>query len=190
MSLPEPGSSRSGAGTGPRFSRVQEATVLDPHASWGSGGRAWSRRLGTPHPHATFGRRVRWRPLVMHTRHRTLARKFVPDLIIGPLLRHVGSTDATVWVETDAACEVEVLGCSAPTFRVGDHHYALIHVTGLEPGNRYEYEVRLDGERAWPEAGSPLPPSRIRTPARGEAAKVVFGSVRLSAPPQAPYTLD
>ena len=56
------------------------------------------------------------------------------DLILGPLLRHVGPTDATVWVETDAACEVEVLGCSSPTFRVGDHHYALIHVTGLEPG--------------------------------------------------------
>ena len=55
------------------------------------------------------------------------------ELIIGPLLRYVGPTDATVWVETDAACEVEVLGCSSPTFRVGDHHYALVHVTGLDP---------------------------------------------------------
>jgi hypothetical protein len=92
----------------------------------------------------------------------------VTDLILGPLLRHVGPTDATVWVETDAACEVEVLGCSSPTFRVGDHHYALIHVTGLEPGKACEYEVRLDGERSWPEPGSPFPPSVIRPMKNGE----------------------
>jgi hypothetical protein len=30
----------------------------------------------------------------------------VADLVLGPLLRHVGPTDATVWVETDAHCEV------------------------------------------------------------------------------------
>ena len=30
------------------------------------------------------------------------------ELILGPLLRHVGTDDVTVWVETDAACEVEV----------------------------------------------------------------------------------
>jgi PhoD-like phosphatase len=114
----------------------------------------------------------------------------VPDLVLGPLLRYADASEATVWVETDAPCEVEVLGCSGPTFRVGNHHYALVHVTGLEPGNRYEYEVKLDGERAWPEAGSPFPTSRIRTPARGEAAKVVFGSCRISAPHEEPYTLD
>ncbi len=36
-------------------------------------------------------------------------REAVPDLILGPLLRYAGETDATVWVETGAACEVEVL---------------------------------------------------------------------------------
>jgi hypothetical protein len=66
------------------------------------------------------------------------------DLVLGPLLRHVGHTDATVWGETDARCEVEVLGCISPTFRVGSHLYALVHVTGLEPGKAREYEVRLD----------------------------------------------
>ena len=30
-------------------------------------------------------------------------------LILGPLLRYVGETEATVWVETDAPCTVEVL---------------------------------------------------------------------------------
>ena len=32
------------------------------------------------------------------------------DLILGPLLRYLDEHKATVWVETDAPCEVEVLG--------------------------------------------------------------------------------
>ena len=111
------------------------------------------------------------------------------DLVLGPLLRHVGSTDATVWVETDAACEVEVLGCSSPTFRVGDHHYALVHFTGLEPGEACEYEVRFDDSKIWPEPGSPFPPSVIRPMKNGETLKLVFGSCRISAPHEPPYTL-
>ena len=41
----------------------------------------------------------------------------MPELVLGPLLRYTGETDATLWVETDAACEVEVLGCSPPIHR-------------------------------------------------------------------------
>ena len=37
-----------------------------------------------------------------------------PQLLLGPLLRYVGERDATVWVETDRPCEVEVLGCTRP----------------------------------------------------------------------------
>jgi hypothetical protein len=37
----------------------------------------------------------------------------VPELRLGPLLRHVGETDATIWVETDKPCRVEILGHSA-----------------------------------------------------------------------------
>lgn len=114
----------------------------------------------------------------------------LPDLVLGPLLRYAGASEATVWVETDAPCEVEVLGCSTPTFRVRDHHYALVHVTGLTPGEAHEYEVHLDGRTAWPEPGSPFPRSRIRTRDRGGYRKVVFGSCRISAPHEAPYTLD
>ena len=106
----------------------------------------------------------------------------MPELVLGPLLRHVGPSEATVWVETDAACEVEVLGCSARTFRVGDHHYALVHVSRLEPGTTRRYEVRLDGEKRWPEPGSRYPPSVIRTAGEGETTKLVFGSCRISAP--------
>jgi len=85
------------------------------------------------------------------------------DLLLGPLLRYVSETEATVFVETDGPCEVEVLGHGEPTFRVEGHHYALVRIEGLEPGGHYEYEVALDGERRWPEAGSELPPSVIRT---------------------------
>ena len=114
----------------------------------------------------------------------------MPELVLGPLLRHVGEDDATVWVETDAACEVEVLGCSSPTFRVGDHHYALVHVTGLAPGVVREYEVRLDGEKVWPELESGFPASVIRPARSDEAVKLVFGSCRISAPHEPPYTLS
>ena len=112
----------------------------------------------------------------------------MPELLLGPLLRYAGETDATVWVETDAACEVEVLGGRSCTFHVEGHHYALVHVAGLEPGDAYEYEVLLDGERRWPEAGSPFPPSMICTLADGESLKLVFGSCRISAPHEPPYT--
>ena len=32
------------------------------------------------------------------------------SLVLGPILRYVSETEATVWVETSAPCEVEVLG--------------------------------------------------------------------------------
>ena len=58
----------------------------------------------------------------------------MPALVLGPLLRYVGEREATVWVETDAPCEVEVLGHTARTFQVHRHHYALVVIEGLEPG--------------------------------------------------------
>src|SRR5918912_1446030 len=118
----------------------------------------------------------------------------MPELVLGPLLRYVGPSDATVWVETDTACEVEVLaGGSAhrsPTFRVGEHHYALVHVTDLAPGSSQTYQVRLDGEGRWPEPGSEFPQSVIRTRSGGETVKLVFGSCRICAPHEPPYTLS
>src|ERR671920_2096902 len=114
----------------------------------------------------------------------------MPELILGPLLRYAGETDATVWVETDTACEVEVLGCRSRTFHVEGHYYALVHVAELEPGAAYEYEVLLDGERRWPEAGSLFPPAVIRTWPGGRAVKLVSGSCRISAPHEPPHTLS
>ena len=104
------------------------------------------------------------------------------DLILGPVLRYVGETEATVWVETDAPCTVEVLGREEPTFTVEEHHYALVRIEGLDPAGFYEYEVKLDGERRWPEAGSEMPPSVIRTIDHGEPTDVCFGSCRVALP--------
>src|SRR5918997_3000643 len=115
-----------------------------------------------------------------------------PDLILGPLLRHVGASDATVWVETDSSCEVEVMvgGSShrSRTFSVEGHHYALVVITDLEPGSSYEYSVRLDGETAWPEPGYEFPAPFIRTIAPDDELTLVFGSCRVSVPHERPYT--
>jgi hypothetical protein len=115
------------------------------------------------------------------------------NLILGPLLRHVGANDATVWVETDSPCEVEVFvgGSAHPsrTFQVEGHHYALVRVEDLEPGSPHEYSVRLDGEGVWPEPAYDFPPPVIRTIAPEDGKlPLAFGSCRVSAPHEPPYT--
>lgn len=114
-----------------------------------------------------------------------------PTVLVGPMLRFVGETEATVWMQTSGPCEVEVLGARCRTFTVAGHYYALVCVAGLEPGASYEYEVHLDGQRVWPEPGSPWPPSRIRTLApAAKDLRVAFGSCRLVAPHEPPYVLS
>ena len=115
----------------------------------------------------------------------------MPALILGPVLRYVDETQATLWVETDAPCEVEILGHTERTFHVSGHHYALVAVGGLEAGTTTEYEVRLDGERHWPdEAPEGFPPSVIRTPSPDTPARIAFGSCRVAAPHEPPYALS
>jgi hypothetical protein len=99
-------------------------------------------------------------------------------LVLGPLLRHVGPGNATVWVEAERPCEVGVLGTTARTFTVHGHHYALVEVDGLAPGSDTPYEVYLDGDLVWPEAGEA--PSRIRIPEPGGEQRITFGSCRVS----------
>jgi hypothetical protein len=109
-------------------------------------------------------------------------------LVLGPLLRYVGETEATIWVETDVACEVEILGSSTRTFEVEGHHYALIRHGELEPDSVHPYEVRLDGEQRWPEPDSDLPAPAVRTLKPGGPATIVFGSCRVALPHEEPYT--
>jgi hypothetical protein len=110
------------------------------------------------------------------------------QLILGPILRHVDETSATIWVETDAPATVEVLGHSARTFCVRDHHYALVIVEDLEPGRTIPYEVTLDGTVCWPLPDDPFPRCVIRTLHDG-VKRVLFGSCRTAAPHEPPYTL-
>src|SRR4051794_41524 len=117
----------------------------------------------------------------------------MPDLLLGPLLRHVDTNSATVWVETGGPCTVEVAGGSAHTFHVAGHHYALVVITGLEPGTATPYEVTLDGTKVWPLPDGDLPPSRIRTfPEGGDPEFLMaFGSCRMpdSADPDEQRTM-
>jgi len=112
------------------------------------------------------------------------------QLVLGPLLRYVSETHATVWVETDAPCTVSVLTGEATTFCVESHHYALVQIEDLAPGTTTPYEVALDGERAWPENDDRFPHCAIRTlPGDGERLRLAFGSCRVSVPHHEPYTL-
>ena len=101
-----------------------------------------------------------------------------PALVLGPMLRYVSETEATIWVETDRACQVEVLGRGAPTFEVAGHHYGLVVIEGLAPGSAHEYQVALDGTVRWPLPGSGFPPSVLRTLGEGRPARLAFGSCR------------
>jgi phosphodiesterase/alkaline phosphatase D-like protein len=132
----------------------------------------------------------------------------MPKLVLGPLLRYVGETQATVWVETDAAARVEVEVSpaapgreaaggghgQAPTFQVQSHHYALVLIDGLEPDRVYTYRVELDGEPVWPEPvaapdGAAFPASSIRTLHGDHPLRIAFGSCRVAAPHEPPWTL-
>lgn len=110
-------------------------------------------------------------------------------LVLGPLLRYVSETEATVWVETDSPCEVVVLDHSARTFQVDDHHYALVRIDGLTPASATEYEVALDGEQVWPPTDHDFPPSLIRTLDPDGLVRISFGSCRVAYPHRKPFTL-
>jgi hypothetical protein len=111
------------------------------------------------------------------------------DLVLGPLLRFVDATSATIWVETGAAATVTVTAgehrASARTFAAHGHHYALVELTDLEPGSRTAYAVDVDGERVWPSTDpdfADFPPSVISTLEPGKPLRMAFGSCRVSVP--------
>ncbi len=109
------------------------------------------------------------------------------SLVLGPLMRHVDTTTAAIWVETSTASEVSVVAgerqASARTFAAHGHHYALVELTGLEPGTRTPYVVRVDGEQVWPSTDpdfAEFPPSVIATLEPGKPLRMAFGSCRVS----------
>jgi len=103
-------------------------------------------------------------------------------ILLGPMLRHVGERDATIWLETGGPCDVEVRTADASghdrTFHVAGHHYAIVSIDGLEANSSLPYQVHLDGELAWPPADSKFPASRIRTIDPRRPVRLTFGSCR------------
>ena len=86
-------------------------------------------------------------------------RDMAGPLRLGPLLRHVDDRSAAVWVEIGRAGTVTVRLEAHPTgrtdwrrrtFRVHDHHYALVEVDDLSPGWSTAYQVLVDDEVCWP----------------------------------------
>ena len=118
-------------------------------------------------------------------------------LVLGPVVRHVDDRSAAVWVETGRAAEVTVrLDTAGPervwgarTFAVHGHHYALVEVDGLRPGERTAYQVLVDGEVCWPEPDSPFPPSTLAPAAAEGPVRLAFGSCRTSVPHDAVHHL-
>src|SRR5262245_18490018 len=107
-------------------------------------------------------------------------------LLIGPLLRRVVGSRATIWVETSSPAVIIVRAAggasgTAPTFSAYGHHYALVVVEGLAPDCATSYEVLIDNNLAWPVPESNFPSSMIRTRAaddRDQPVKLIFGSCR------------
>ncbi len=109
-------------------------------------------------------------------------------LALGPLIRYVDATSASVWVETRDSSLVTLRAADrswqARTFSVHGHHYALVVVDGLEPGTIAPYTVEVDGSRVWPPAegaeGSDYPASVIATLKPDKPLRMAFGSCRTS----------
>ncbi|MET1034236.1 MAG: alkaline phosphatase D family protein [Arthrobacter sp.] len=107
-------------------------------------------------------------------------------LVLGPMLRYVDETSASIWVETrDAGTVVVRAGgdsWSARTFGAHGHHYALVEASGLEPGTRREYSVEFEGSRVWPPRDGEYPAPSIATLDPDRRLRMAFGSCRTSVP--------
>ena len=102
--------------------------------------------------------------------HRTRALgqdRRVPSLLLGPLLRHVDETSATVWVETDAPCEVDGPRAAArrpspsPATTTPSSSAA---ASGPAPRRRTPCTSTASRPGRWPD--DPYPPPTVRTRTR------------------------
>lgn len=109
-----------------------------------------------------------------------------PALVLGPMMRYVDQTSASIWVETRDNASVTVSAGAgewkARTFAVHGHHYALVEVDGLEPGSVTPYTVAVNGVPVWPEPGTGFLPPVIATLKPGKPLRLAFGSCRTSVP--------
>ncbi|MGG6380511.1 alkaline phosphatase D family protein [Paenarthrobacter sp. NEAU-H11] len=109
-----------------------------------------------------------------------------PALVLGPMMRYVDQTSASIWVETRDNASVTVSAGAgewkARTFAVHGHHYALVEVDGLEPGSVTPYTVSVNGVPVWPDPGTGFLPPVIATLKPGKPLRLAFGSCRTSVP--------
>ncbi len=108
------------------------------------------------------------------------------SLVLGPMMRYVDETSASIWVETRAASRVTVRAgdrqWETRSFTVHGHHYALVEADGLEPGSVLPYALEIDGIQCWPEADSEFPPPVIAALKPGKPLRLAYGSCRTSVP--------
>ena len=107
-------------------------------------------------------------------------------LVLGPMMRYVDETSASIWVETRTAARVTVRAggreWAASTFAVHGHHYALVEADGLEPGWVLPYTLEIDGALVWPDPATGFPPPVIATLKPGKPLRLAYGSCRTSVP--------
>lgn len=107
-------------------------------------------------------------------------------LVLGPMMRYVDETSASIWVEARGDSRVSVRAgdrsWEARTFAVHGHHYALVEADGLEPGSVLPYTLDIDGEQVWPDPDSGFPPPVIATLKPGKPLRLAYGSCRTSVP--------
>ncbi|NJC68177.1 alkaline phosphatase family protein [Planosporangium thailandense] len=109
------------------------------------------------------------------------------DLVLGPILRRVAGSRATVWVQTARPATVEIRTASGAagaerTFSAYGRHYALVVVEGLRPAGVDAYRVLLDGEQVWPPPDYPYPAPAIHTRDPHDPVRLVYGSCRQGSP--------
>ncbi|HEV7899723.1 MAG TPA: alkaline phosphatase D family protein [Planosporangium sp.] len=109
------------------------------------------------------------------------------DLLLGPILRRVDGSRATIWVQTARPATVEIrtagdAGGAARTFSAYGRHYALVVVEDLRPGSADEYRVLLDGEPVWPPPDYRYPAPAIHTRGERDPVRLVYGSCRQANP--------
>ncbi|HEX9225394.1 MAG TPA: alkaline phosphatase family protein, partial [Arthrobacter sp.] len=107
-------------------------------------------------------------------------------LVLGPMMRYVDETSASIWVETRTAARVTLRAGGrdwvTATFAVHGHHYALVELDGLAPGTVTPYVLDVNGSQVWPDPASEFPPSMIATLQTGKPLRMAFGSCRTSVP--------
>ncbi|WP_461164148.1 alkaline phosphatase D family protein [Arthrobacter sp. R4-81] len=107
-------------------------------------------------------------------------------LVLGPMMRFVDETSASIWVETRTSAKVSVRAedkvWGARTFSVHGHHYALVEVEGLVPGQVVSYSLEINGTHVWPDPSSGFPSSKIAALKPGQPLRMAYGSCRTSVP--------